>query len=155
MTSATHDLVLRRTLNAPKEKIYRCWTEPQLITQWFCPKPWSVAKVEQDLRPGGACNITMRSPEGQAVPNPGIYLTIEPNKRLIFTDAFGPNWTPKEGPPFMVAEVCYEDAGAGKTKYTATARHWTAEAKAQHEKMGFHQGWGICADQLEALAQTI
>lgn len=155
MTSGPHDLVLERTLNASKEKIYRCWTEPRLIEQWFAPKPWTVSKVEQDQHPGGACNITMRSPEGLGMPNPGVYLAIEPNKRIVFTDAFGANWTPKDGAPFMVAEVTFADAGAGKTKYVATARHWTAEAEEQHEKMGFHAGWGICADQLEVLAQTI
>jgi uncharacterized protein YndB with AHSA1/START domain len=155
MAAGAHDLVLTRTLNAPKEKLYRCWTEPELIRQWFAPRPWTISKVEQDQRPGGACNITMRSPEGQEIPNPGVYLVIEPNRRIVFTDAFGADWRPKDGAPFMVAEVTFEDAGAGKTTYTATARHWTAEARDQHEKMGFHQGWGVCADQLEALARTI
>jgi uncharacterized protein YndB with AHSA1/START domain len=43
----------------------------------------------------------------------------------------------------------------GKTRYTARARHWTAEAKTEHEAMGFHEGWGKAADQLEALAKTL
>ena len=69
--------------------------------------------------------------------------------------AFVGNWVPKDGPGFFVGEVSFEDAGNGKTKYTAKARHWTAEAKAQHERMGFLQGWEICARQLEALAKTL
>ena len=74
---------------------------------------------------------------------------------LVFTDAFTGNWVPKEGAPFMVAEITFEDAGPGKTKYTATARHWTAETKAQHEQMGFVPGWTQCARQLEELAKTL
>lgn len=152
--AAEHELILKRVLDAPKEKLYRCWTEPELIKQWFAPKPFSVSKVENDLRPGGGSTVVMRSPDGQEFPNPGIYLEIVPNKRLVFTDAFSAGYVPA-GEPFMVAEVTFEDAGAGKTRYTAKARHWTAEAKAKHEQMGFHQGWGQCADQLEKLAKSL
>ena len=52
------------------------------------------------------------------------------------------------------AIITFEDEG-GKTRYTATVRHWSAEDKKTHEEMGFHPGWGQCADQLAALAKTI
>ncbi|MET0390850.1 MAG: SRPBCC family protein [Polyangiales bacterium] len=152
--AAEHELILKRVLDAPKEKLYRCWTEPELIKQWFAPKPFSVSKVENDLRPGGGSTVVMRSPDGQEFPNPGIYLEVVPNKRLVFTDAFLPGYIPT-GEPFMVAEVTFEDAPGGKTQYTAIARHWTAEAKQKHEQMGFHEGWGQCATQLEELAKTL
>jgi len=150
-----NELVLERILNAPREKVYRCWTEPELVKKWFAPKPWTTPKVEMDVRAGGASNVTMCSPEGQEFPNPGLYLEVVPGRKLVFTDAFNAGWEPKDGVPFFVGEVTFEDAGPGKTKYTAKARHWTKEAREQHEKMGFHQGWGICASQLEELAQTI
>ena len=73
----------------------------------------------------------------------------------MFTDAFTAGWMPKDGAPFMVAEVTFEDDGPGKTKYRAVVRHWTAEARDQHEKMGFHPGWTKAAEQLEEVAQTI
>lgn len=151
--AAEHELVLTRLLDAPKEKLYRCWTEPALLEQWFAPKPWVAKVVEHDLRAGGASVVVMRSPDGQEFPNPGIYLEVVPNRKLVFTDAFGPGFIPA-GEPFMVAEVTFEDEG-GKTRYVAKARHWSAEAKAKHEAMGFHAGWGQCADQLEALARTL
>ena len=97
----------------------------------------------------------MRSPEGQEIPNPGHYLEVVPNRKIVFTDAFVGNWVPREGAPFMVAEIHFEDAGPGKTKYTAIARHWTAESKAQHEQMGFVPGWTQCARQLEDVAKTL
>ena len=53
----------------------------------------------------------------------------------------------------MVAIITFEDAGPGKTKYTARARHWTAADREAHEKMGFHEGWGQCLDQLVALVK--
>ena len=105
------------------------------------------------MRAGGRSNFVMASPEGQEFPNSGIFLAVEPNKRLVTTDAANQDYKPQG--PFMIAEVTFEDAGNGKTKYRATARHWTAEAKEQHAQMGFVEGWTQTARQLEALAQTI
>jgi uncharacterized protein YndB with AHSA1/START domain len=148
-----HDLTLTRLIDAPRDKLFRCWTDPELIPLWFCPPPWGVSKAEVDLRSGGSCLIVMRGPEGQEMPNPGVYLEVVPNEKLVFTDAFTSAWEPSEK-PFMTGILTFADE-AGKTRYTATVRHWTAEDKAQHEAMGFHEGWGIATDQLEALAKRI
>lgn len=150
----SHELVLTRIIDAPREKLYRCWTDPALLKQWFVPKPWTIAKAEVDVRPGGSSLIVMRSPEGQEMPNPGVFLEVVPNERIVVTDAYTSAWVPS-AKPFMTAIVTFEDLGGGKTRYTARARHWTAEDRAAHEKMGFHEGWGICADQLAALAKTL
>ena len=154
MIAEAHELVLTRILDAPRDKIWRCWTEPRLLKQWFAPRPYTTPVAELDVRPGGASLITMRTPDGQDMPNPGMYLEVVKNERLVFTDAFGSGWKPA-GKPFMVAEITLEDAGPGKTKYTARAMHWNEETRQQHEAMGFHQGWGQCADQLEELAKTL
>ena len=95
----------------------------------------------------------MRSPEGEDFPNAGVYLEVVPERRLVFTDAYTEGWRPSEK-PFFTAVIDLADE-AGGTRYTATARHWTDAARAEHEKMGFHEGWGQCADQLEALARTL
>ncbi len=148
------DLVLSLVLDAPRHNIYRCWTEPDLLVQWFAPKPWSTPRAVLDVRPGGACHVTMADEAGNEYPNPGQYLEVVPNERLAFTDAFVGDWQPSEK-PFFTAILVFEDAGEGKTRYTAVARHWTAEDAENHKKMGFHQGWGICARQLEALAASL
>ena len=154
MTKAAHEMSLTRLLDAPAGKLFRCWTTPGLIKQWFAPRPYTTPVAEVDLRVGGRNFMMMRSPEGQEIPCPGTYLEIVPDRKIVFTDAFTGDWVPREGAPFMVAIVSFEPEG-DKTRYTATVRHWTEEARAQHEQMGFHQGWGQCADQLEALAKTI
>lgn len=155
MTAPTHELKIELVLEAPKEKLYRGWTEAELLMQWFAPKPWSTPKAVMDVRAGGASIIVMRSPEGQEFPNPGQFLEVVPNRKLVFTDAFTGGWAPKDGAPFFVAEINFEDAGPSQTRYTARARHWTAEARAQHEQMGFVPGWTQCARQLEELARTL
>ena len=148
------ELVLERIIEAPAETLYRCWTEPELIKQWFVPKPWTLAKVEQDVRPGGKCLVVMKDPDGNEYPNPGVYLEVVPGKKIVTTDAYTEAWVPSEK-PFMTATITFEDLGDGKTRYIARARHWTDEDVKQHVEMGFHEGWGQCADQLAELAKTL
>jgi uncharacterized protein YndB with AHSA1/START domain len=150
----SRELVLVRTLDAKRDKIWRCWTEPGLLTQWFAPKPWSTPRAELDVRPGGTCMVVMSDPDGNEFSNPGVYLEVTPNEKLVFTDAFTSAWQPSEK-PFMVAEIRLEDIGDGRTRYTATARHWSSKDRDAHEKMGFHEGWSQCADQLAELARTL
>lgn len=148
------DLVLTRIMDVPREKLFKCWTSPDLMKQWFAPKPYTVPHVEVDLRAGGSSLLIMKSPEGDEIRCPGIYLEVIPNEKLVFTDAYTAAWEPS-AKPFMTAIVTFEDIGNGQTKYTAIARHWTVDDRIAHEKMGFHEGWGICAGQLEALAKTL
>ncbi|MDQ0561783.1 uncharacterized protein YndB with AHSA1/START domain [Rhizobium mesoamericanum] len=151
---AQHELVLVREFDAPREKIFKAWTDPVLMKEWFVPRPWSIAEAKLDVRQGGSNLIVMRSPEGQEFPNRGVYLEIVENEKIVFTDAFTSSWVPSEK-PFFVGIILLEDLGNGRTKYTASARHWTAADKEQHEQMGFHEGWGKCADQLAELLARI
>lgn len=147
------ELVLRFLIDAPAAQVYRAWTDPKLMVQWFTPKPWSTVRVENDVRAGGSSLVVMRSPEGQEFPNAGIYLEVVPNKKLVFTDAFTKAWQPSQK-PFMVGELTFEDQG-GKTLYTARVRHWTTADREQHEKMGFFDGWTKATEQLVALLKSL
>ena len=80
-----YELTLTRLLDAPADKLFRCWTTPELMKQWFAPKPYTTPVAKIDLRVGGSNNIVMRSPDGQDIPCPGTYLEIIPNRKLVFT----------------------------------------------------------------------
>lgn len=148
--ASDRELVLTRILSAPRAKVFQAWTDPELLKQWFAPKPWTTPVAQLDVRPGGTALVVMRSPEGQDFPNPGVYLEVVRNERLVMTDAYTSAWHPSEK-PFMTLVLTFEDAGAGKTLYTARVRHWSVADREAHEKMGFHTGWGQCAAQLEAV----
>jgi len=148
------DLVLERIIDAPPEKVFRAYTDPVILSQWFAPKPWSISDMVLELRPGGRFNFTMHGPEGEVFPNAGIYLEIVENRRIISTDALTPDWKPA-GAPFMVARIDLEPTADGKTRYKATASHWNEESMKQHEQMGFHEGWGQVADQLNQIVKTL
>ncbi|MFP5078123.1 SRPBCC family protein [Rhizobium sp. YIM 134829] len=147
------ELVLTCLIDATPEALFRCWTEPALIEQWFVPKPWTVSEAVVDLRPGGANRIVMRSPDGVEMPNRGVYLEVVPNRKLVFTDAYIEAWVPSEK-PFMTAIISFEPE-EGQTRYTARVRHWSKTDRDAHEQMGFQEGWGTCADQLAALARRL
>ncbi|ODN69282.1 SRPBCC family protein [Methylobrevis pamukkalensis] len=147
------ELVLARIIDAPRAAVWRCWSEPELLMRWFCPAPWKTVAADMDLRAGGIFSTTMRSPEGQEFPNTGVFLDVVPGERLAFTDAFVAAWVPSDK-PFMTAVITFEDEGAA-TRYIARVGHWTDEDVKAHEEMGFHDGWGMAADQLEAVARSL
>ncbi len=151
--STEKDLVLTRIIDTTPDKVFRAWTEPELLKQWFAPLPWTTHHAETDVRPGGSMLITMRDPEGNDFPSSGVYLEVVKNQRLVFTDAYISAWEPAEK-PFMTVILTFENVD-GKTRYTARARHWTKADRDEHEKMGFFEGWGICTDQLEELVKKL
>lgn len=147
------ELVLSRLIAAPPAKVYRAWTEPELLMQWFAPQPWTTSHAELDVRPGGVSLIVMRGPDGNEFANRGVYLAVVPNEFLVFTDAYTTAWEPSSK-PFMTVVLTFADE-AGGTRYTARVLHWTVADREAHEKRGFHEGWGRCTDQLAALAATL
>jgi uncharacterized protein YndB with AHSA1/START domain len=151
--SSDRELLITRMIDAPREKVYRAWTEAELLKQWFAPLPYTTPSAILDVRPGGSSVIVMRGPDGNDFPNAGTYLEVVKNERLVFTDAYTKAWEPSQK-PFMTVILTFENVG-GKTKYTARVRHWTVADREAHEKMGFHQGWGQCADQLAALVAKL
>jgi uncharacterized protein YndB with AHSA1/START domain len=143
------DLAFRRIFKAPVERIYQAWTDPQTIVKWFTPAPWKTLSADLDPRPGGRFFVMMQSPDGAGFPHPGIYLEVVPNRRLVTTDAFSEGWKPS-AKPFATLDLNFEGL-AGETKFTAIVRHWTKADLEAHQNMGFHDGWGRAADQLQSL----
>lgn len=143
-------LVLERTFDAGPERVYRAWTEPEVLKQWFAPLPYTTPSAELDVRPGGRSRIVMRDPEGKDFPNVSVYLEVVPGRRLVCTDAYQEAWIPSER-PFLTMDLRFDPLPGDRTRATYIVRHWTEEAYDQHVAMGFHEGWGKCADQLVAL----
>jgi len=148
------DLRLHRILKAPRKAVWRCWTEPEHLKPWFIPRPHEITEVEMDVRPGGRF-FTMMLVDGKEYPNDGSILDVVPHERLVFTDLLLADWKPVAEPGLgFTAILTFADHPEG-TEYTALARHGSAETAKRHEEMGFHDGWGTVASQLEAYAQSL
>jgi len=147
------DLSFTRTLAAPRALLWECWTTPEHIMQFFMPKPHRLVSCEIDLRVGGKFN-TIMNVDGQQITNTGVFLEIVTGKRLVFTDTYAEGWVPAAD-PFMTAIIDFADDAHGGTSYTATARHRSSQSRQTHEDMGFFDGWGTVATQLEDYARSL
>lgn len=139
-------LQIERVVPLPASAIWKAWTTPSLIKQWFAPAPWTVSDAHIDLKAGGSFRSVMKSPEGQEFPGDGCVLEVIENKKLVWTDVLKPGFAPNEG-GFMTAMILLEEVPGG-TKYIARATHKNIEDKKKNEEMGFVPGWNQCLDQL-------
>lgn len=146
-----HDLVISRLLKAPRAALWRAWTEPDRLKQWWCPKPWVTEVRAFELRPGGAFHTFMSGPDGGTSDNPGCFLEIVPGERIVSTSMLLAGWRPATPWMAMTAVITFADEASG-TRYTATAMHPDAATRDKHAEMGFFEGWNLCIDQLEAYA---
>lgn len=152
------DLRFEREVAVPVAYLWRGWTDPALLLQWFCPAPWTTVTAELDLRAGGRFHTVMASPEGQSFPNAGCYLEVVPERRLVWTNAMAPGFRPCA--PLGAAEcdrftftgiVEFDPIDANRSRYRATVLHSDQAGRDRHAAMGFEQGWGAALDQLLAL----
>lgn len=149
------DLELVRDVPVSPELVWRAWTEPELITQWFTPKPWETTECEIDLRPGGIFRTEMRGPDGEeGGGGAGCYLEVVPNERLVWTAALGPGYRPQPGEMPFTAIIELEPTADGGCRYRAIAMHQDLEGRQSHDEMGFVHGWGAALDQLVELMQS-
>lgn len=160
-TAATGDtapstLRLSRLLKAPRSALWRAWSDPVHLAQWWCPKPWVTEVLAFDFRSGGAFHTRMRGPQGGESDNPGCFLELVSQQRIVFTSQLGAGWQPlKAWMPMTAVFEMADEPGSPGTRYTATCLHPDEATARQHAEMGFDEGWGICMDQLDAYALSL
>ena len=150
-SSSYQDLVISRLLHAPRAALWRAWSDPDLLKQWWCPKPWTTEVRAFDLRPGGAFHTFMQGPDGGSSDNAGSFVDVVPQARIVFTSLLTEGWRPATPWLPFTAVISMADEGEG-TRYIATVMHPDQATRDKHEKMGFYLGWNTCIDQLEAFA---
>jgi len=121
------EIVITRFFEAPREFVWRAWTEPELVTMWWGPKNYTSPSCKIDLRVGGSYLFCMRSPEGKDFWSTGIYREIVTPDRIVCTDSFADengNVVPAtyygmsaDLPREMLMTVTFEEL-AGRTRFT-------------------------------------
>ncbi len=150
----SHDLVISRVLRAPPAALWRAWSDPDLLKEWWCPKPWTTEVRAFDLRPGGAFHTFMQGPDGGTSDNPGCFLDVVPQSRLVFTSMLTAGWRPNTPWLGFTAIITMAGEGAG-SRYIARAMHPDGATREQHEKLGFFDGWNCVITQLDELASAL
>jgi uncharacterized protein YndB with AHSA1/START domain len=152
MTNEERELVLTRVFDAPRELVFKAWTDPKQVAQWWGPRGFTNPVCDLDVRPGGAIRIHMRGPEGTVYPMTGVYQEVVEPERLVFTSAA----LDADGNPMfeVLTTVTFAEQG-GKTKQIMRARVINTTAQAAPYIAGMEQGWTQSLERLaESLAKT-
>ncbi len=134
-------LTLKRRLNAPAEKVYAAWTDPQKIVRWFGPDSGPVTKAEIDLRVGGGFNIGFHTEDGEYHQVGGVYREVVPNEKLVFSWAWH---TMKERESLVTITIKRDGEGSLLTLHHE--KFFDEAARDGHER-----GWTGSLNKLEAL----
>jgi uncharacterized protein YndB with AHSA1/START domain len=156
----SEDFIISRVFDAPRELVWKCFTDPAHMQQWWGPKGATVTQAKMDLRPGGIFLYRMEMADGTPVWGKMIYREITPRDRIVFINAFSdeaggtthhpmaPTW-----PLEMLSVFTFEDAPGGKTKFTV---RWSPHNATEEERKTFdagrdsmRQGWGGTLDKLD------
>lgn len=146
------EIVITRAFAAPRELVWKVWTQPEHVAQWWGPRGFTTTVDALDLRVGGRSRYVMHGPDGAEYPAEGTFIEIVPFERIVSTDEFPDDFKAPEGvdlPGGIVVTALFEDAGANKTKLTLRIVHATPEDKAKHEAMGVVDGWGSSLDCMD------
>jgi uncharacterized protein YndB with AHSA1/START domain len=138
-------LVLTRLYDAPRELVFRAWTEPEHLRRWCAPRGFAIPFADGDLRPGGAWHTTMIAPDGTEHRLVGTYRDIVPPARLVFSHA----WLDADGSPGVetLVKVTFEDHG-DKTLLTLVQSGFASDAA----RDGHAGGW---TETLERLSEHL
>jgi uncharacterized protein YndB with AHSA1/START domain len=150
------DLVLERSIDAPRHLVWEALTKPEHLKEWYMPRQWgAVAKCELDVRPGGMFSIDIATAEGQVSPNLGCFLEVVPLERLSWTSMLFPGYRPAvfEDIP-ITAIVTMATVGAG-TRYVFTALHRDEADLEKNKASGWQQGTEIALDQFVAHVKSM
>ena len=149
---AERELVITRIFDAPRELVFKAWTDPKHLAQWWGPKGFTNPVCEMDVRPGGSLRIVMRAPDGVDHPMKGVFREVVEPERLVFTnvavDAQGNHLL--EG----LTTVTFAEQG-GKTKLTVRTNAAGLVAEAAQMLAGMEEGWTQSQDRLEAYLVTV
>ena len=147
------DLTFARVIRAPRAAVWQAWTDPRQLEKWWIPAPARCRVVDLELRPGGAFTTHMSENGGDFMPHvSGCFLAVEPMARLVFTTALVGGFRPGEPWLTMTANLAFSDHPEGMT-YAAHVMHRSPKDRAEHDKLGFHEGWGTVAAQLARLVE--
>jgi uncharacterized protein YndB with AHSA1/START domain len=149
--AAEQELVIERIFDAPRELVFKMWTDPKHLAQWWGPKGFTNPVCELDVRPGGAILIHMRGPDGTVYPMKGVFREIVEPERLVFSSAA---LDESGNPLFEVLNTITFAEHNGKTKQTMRARVIKRTAKAAPYLAGMEAGWTQSLARLADLLAT-
>ena len=153
----TSEFTITRTFDAPREHVWKAWTDPETLKRWWGPKDFTTPFATIDLRPGGKHLNCMRSPEGKDYWSTGVYREVIEPERIVVTDSFADehgNVVPAthygmsaDLPLEMLVTVTFEE-DAGKTRLTLKHSGFPPGQDYEDAKVGWNQSFDKLAELL-------
>jgi len=157
----TERMVVTRVFDAPRELVWKAWTDPKYVMQWWGPKGFTSPSCEIDFRVGGKFLWCMRTPDGQEGWNGGEYHEIVPHEKIVFSMYFADSKGNKVDPAELGIEheavedahdvVLFEDLGNGQTKLTFIGNDTMRDAI----ESGQLEGWKEILDKVAAVVEGL
>jgi len=162
---AAKEFVISRDLDAPRDLVWACFTDPAQMQQWWGPKGFTVIASKMDLRAGGMYHYGLKAPDGPPMWGRFIFREVSPKDRMVFISSFSdeaggvtrhpmaPDW-----PLEMLSTFTFEDLPGGRTRFTV---RWTPHNATETETRVFNdslanmnQGWSGTLEKLESYLAT-
>ena len=138
-TTAKPSLTIKRRFNAPPEKVFAAWTDPEKVKRWMGPGAVEVMRAECDLRVGGRYRWLMKSPDGEEYDVSGVYREVVANKKLVFT------WAWKSTPEReSLVTLTFKDDDGGTVMTLVHEQFFDEAARDSHQG-----GWTGAMEKLE------
>ena len=166
MINKIPEFIITRTFNAPRDLVWKAWTDPKMLIKWLGPKGSGVSLIKQEFQSGGVLHTKMQSEGGPVIYGKYTYQEITPPSRLTwlqsFSDAEGVNLTrhpfASTWPLELLTTVIFEEHG-NKTKVTLNWVPLNAndiELKTFEDALpGMNQGWGGSFEQLDTFLLSL
>ncbi|SEE07629.1 Uncharacterized conserved protein YndB, AHSA1/START domain [Rhizobiales bacterium GAS188] len=158
MTDELSEFELERIYDAPRDLVYKVWTDPRYVRLWWGIDASTIGSCELDVREGGAWRIDMRTQSGVVYPNGGVFTEVIENERLVYTniaDPRSPAWVAESPPGPLVHTVRFEDHADGKTKVSMVTRASSAGDLSHLLRRGFAAGLSQGLERLAGLLETL
>jgi len=149
--SSPWDLVLTRTFDAPRELVFKAWTDAKQVQQWWGPHGFTNPRCEVDARRGGAIHIDMRGPNGVVYPMKAVFEEVTEPERLVFVTSALDD---RGNSMFDVRNTVIFVERGGKTELTLKARVVRATAVAPQYLEGMQVGWSQSLERLQAYVRS-
>jgi len=164
MVDETQRMVLTRVFDAPRELVWKAWTDPKYVMQWWGPKDFTASFCKMDFRVGGKFLCCMRAPDGQEFWNGGEYHEIVLHEKIVFSLYFSdPHGNKVEPAQYGIEHealedacdvITFEDLGNGRTKLTFIGNETMESAKNSGQVEGMNQSLDKFAAVVAGLAQA-
>jgi uncharacterized protein YndB with AHSA1/START domain len=143
-----NELILKRVFDAPRDLVWKAWTDPEMLKEWSAPRAFTLPVSEGDLRPGGAWCARMRKDDGTELDLGGVYREIAAPERLVFTHV----WMDENGKPGTETLVTVTlTEGGDKTEMNFRQSGFdSVESRDDHR-----EGWNECFDKLAELVAEL